>query len=98
MDLDLFKKSLASKQKLLKEESSDERNANKALDNANKFLDKAEDALVEVSEYLVDFIHFSDMAKSFAPRERQQMMDALKELKALQAQLSKTANKIPVAP
>lgn len=97
MDINLFRKSLASKQNILKEESSDERNANRTLRDTNKHLDAAQTALEYAAESLDEYISYATAAKVFAPGEKQSFQTALRELNALIKQLSKVDEKIPVS-
>jgi hypothetical protein len=95
MDINLFRKSLASKQKLLNEDTPQERRAKAALNNTNKFLDKAEEALLYASDNLTEYLEASHGLLS--PEEKRDMVNAAKELNALLAQLQKTGKKVPIA-
>lgn len=97
MDINLFRKSLASKQKLLKEDAKEDalwRKYLSNLSNVNKFLDRTEEAL----ESAVDEIGYclDESEDLLTGKEKRELIDAAKELNALLAQLRKSANKIPV--
>lgn len=99
MDINLFKKSLASKQNLLKEASGYDpsKAASKSLDNTNKFLDKADEALMYALDHLGDYIEYAKDGKLLSSEESRAINQAFKEIEALRNQLLKSGNKVPVA-
>ena len=95
MDISLFKKSLASKQKILKEGTSDVRNAESYLKTLNKCIFTAQIGLEEAQEALDEYVFYSKQANILDDKKKKDFDAIATELKELSKRLDKLDNKVP---
>lgn len=94
MDMNLFRKHLATKQKTVNEAMTPaEQRADRALSNTNKHLDKAGESLDQALEALEQYLHND----SLSAEERRETKAALQKLERVQQALEDAADLVPLA-